>query len=213
MFRVCDFMTKDPITVDAQEKISAVLDLMKFHKIHRIPVVNASDELIGLITEGMIMADNSATSLSIYELNYLLSKTDVRTVMLKHPISIEENALMEEATEKLLRHDIGCLPVVDARGKVTGILTQNDIFKAFLQMLDWGTQGTRLVVQVKDEIGALEDLGHQFAKQDISIRSLNVYSLENGEAKILIKTQEIVPDSFDDVLKQAGYGVLERENF
>ena len=75
-------------------------------------------------------ANNSATSLSIFELNYLLSKTDVKTVMIKNVISIRENELMEEAAQKMLQNDIGCLPVTDRDGKVVGILTQTIFSRA-----------------------------------------------------------------------------------
>lgn len=212
MFRVFDFMTKNPVTVDPSEKISAVIDLMRYHKIHRIPVVDADDRLCGLITEGMIAADNSATSLSIYELNYLLSKTEVRTVMLKRPVAVNQNALMEDATEKLLTHDIGCLPVVDDAGKVTGILTQNDIFKCFLEMLGWKEKGGRIIVEVKERIGALEDLSAEFARASLSIRSLSVYSFRDNEARILIRTSSAIPQAFVDTLEKDGYKVFEVDN-
>lgn len=188
MFRVYDFMTKNPITVTSDEKISSVIDLMKFNKIHRIPVTDGQDNLVGLITEGRIAADNTATSLSIYELNYLLSKTNVRTVMIKHPISIDENALLEEAAEKLLEHNIGCLPVVDKQGKVTGILTQNDIFKAFLDMLSWGQKGTRFILSLPEGIGILERVNRIFASHNISVTSVSVYDHDDDSVEVLVKT-------------------------
>lgn len=204
-------MTPDPVTVDPEEKISAVIDLMRYHHLHRIPVVNADGKLAGLITEGMIASDNGATSLSIYELNYLLSKTDVRTVMIKHPVFINQDALMEEATEKLLKKDIGCLPVVDRDGKVTGILTQNDIFKAFLEMTGWSSKGSRLIVQVRDSIGVLGKLTGCFADAGISIRNLSVYGFSGNDAKILIRTVEPVDEGFIRRLEEKGYKIAEWE--
>lgn len=211
MFRVKDFMTKDPITVDPAEKISAVIDLMKFHHIHRIPVVDARDHLVGLITEGMIAADNTATSLSIYELNYLLSKTEVRAVMVKHPVYVNENDLMEQATEKLLKNDIGCLPVVSDEGKVVGILTQNDIFKAFLEMLGWSSKGSRILLIAEERVGVLEKLSSLFASQNISIRNISVYGYTDDQAKILIRTVQPVSGEFIERLKEAGYRIVEWE--
>lgn len=212
MFRVIDFMTQNPVTVAPDEKISAVIDLMKYNKIHRTPVVDSNDELVGLITEGMIASSNSATSLSIYELNYLLSKTNVRTVMIKHPISVNENALMEEAAEKLLKHDIGCLPVVNDQNKVTGILTQNDIFKAFLDMLAWKKSGSRIVLGVPEGVGILEKVMGLFASENISINSLSVYDLNETDAQILIKTKGVVdPKRINEIFEPAGFKVLSIE--
>ncbi len=212
MFRVFDFMTRNPITVSPDEKISTVIDLMRFNKIHRIPVVDTNDKLVGLITEGMIAADNTATSLSIYELNYLLSKTNVRTVMVKHPISIHQDSLMESAAEKLLAHDIGCLPVVDDQNKVTGILTQNDIFRAFLDMLAWTKKGTRITLQVPEGIGVMEDLTHLFANEGLSITSIGVYDLNDHEGELLVKINGTVDhDQIQAKLKSQGFTVLNIE--
>lgn len=214
MFRVFDFMTRNPITVTPDEKISSVLDLMKFNKIHRVPVTDSDDRLVGLITEGMIAADNKTTSLSIYELNYLLSKTDVRTVMIKRPISINQNALMEEAADKLLKNDIGCLPVVDDDNKVTGILTQNDIFKAFLDMLAWNQGGTRMVVEVPEGVGILEKVGAVFAKKGITLNSISVYDLDENDAEILIKSPAILDSAqISEDLGKEGFKVLEFDTF
>lgn len=209
MFRVSDFMTRNPITVSPDEKISAAIDLMRFNKIHRIPVVDANNRLAGLITEGMIAAGSNNTSLDIYELNYLLSKTDVRTVMVKHPISISENALMEQAADKLLAHDIGCLPVVNDANEVTGILTQNDIFHAFLDMLAWDRKGTRIIVQVPEGVGVIEKLGHLFTEQDISISSIGVYDLSDDHAELLVKTNGSVEhEPIRQLLEDNGFTVL-----
>lgn len=213
MFRVRDFMTADPICIDPTEKITAAIDLMRFNHIHRIPVIDQEGRLVGLITEGMISANQSATSLSIYELNYLLAKTNVKTVMKKRPVSIEEDALLEEATEKLLQHDIGWLPVVNQDGKVTGILTQNDVFKAFLNMLGWKESGTRLTLKVKDETGALAKLGDVFADQDTSITTVGVYDNENGVAKLLVKTRGEAPAGLNEALEKNGFEVTESQSF
>ena len=213
MFRVRDFMTKSPITAEPSDKISEVLDLMRLHNIHRVPVVNSSDEIKGLITEGMIAGQgNSATSLSIHELNYLLSKTDVKTVMEKHPITIQEMSLMEEAAQLMINEDIGCLPVVDHANKVVGILTQNDIFKAFLEMLAWNTEGTRIIVGMKDDVGVLAKLSELIASEKVSIRTLSVYSREGDDVRLLVKTDGMAPHSLKDRLASEGYDVLEWEN-
>ncbi|MFR9255197.1 MAG: CBS domain-containing protein, partial [Merdibacter sp.] len=119
-------MTKDPVCITPESTITQVVDLMSEKGLHRLPVVNGK-RIVGLVTEGVISSSGAskATSLSIYELNYLLSKTTVDTVMIKNVITINENALMEEAAMMMLKNDIGCLPVVNDNGEISGILTQN----------------------------------------------------------------------------------------
>lgn len=209
MFEVKDFMTRDVICVERDTKISEVLDLMRFHHIHRIPVVNKDNELVGLITEGMIAGQgNSATSLSIYELNYLLSKTEVKTVMVRKVHSIYQDDLMEQAAAKLLKYDVGCLPVVDENNKVTGILTQNDVFKAFLDVLGWEKGGTRLTVEAPDVVGGLEKIASIFADNNINLYNIGVYDSTNGIASMVIQCDSKDPAKVIAGLNEAGFKVL-----
>lgn len=203
-------MTKDVITCQPDEKITKVIDLMNSKKIHRLPVVDANNQLIGIITEGMITtANNSATSLSIFELNYLLSKTDVKTVMIKKVIKINENELMEAAAQKMLQNDIGCLPVINENDQVVGILTQNDIFKSFLNVLGWEHTGSRITLEVKDEVGALEKIAKIFADQHVSITNIGVYASKDGVASMVIRSDSKEIEALKGSLEQGGYVVQE----
>ena len=120
-------MTKDPICIDISSKISEAVDLMSEHGLHRLPVVKGG-KLAGLLTEGQIARKepSKATSLSIYELNYLLSKTSVDAIMIRDVITIHEDRLLEDAALLMLRHDIGCLPVInDSNDKNVKLATAN----------------------------------------------------------------------------------------
>lgn len=210
MFKVKDFMTKNVICTQKDTTISEIIDLMKEKKIHRVPVVE-NGQLIGLITEGMISNSgvSQATSLSIYELNYLLSKTTVETIMVKHVQTISEDELMELAAQKMLKHDIGCLPVVNQQGQVTGIITQNDVFTCFLNVLGWDEIGSRITVAVKDEVGAIGKLSEIFAKEQINITHIGVYSFDGGIANMVIRCDSLQPENVCRSLEEKGYKVLE----
>ena len=210
MFKVKDYMTKNVICAEPDATISQIIDLMKEKGIHRVPVVEKG-KLVGLITEGMISnsGTTNATSLSIYELNYLLSKTTVSTVMVKKVISVDENELMEYATQKMLKNNIGCLPVTNASGEVTGIVTQNDVFKCFLNVLGWDEVGSRITVSVKDEIGAIGKLSEIFVENKVNINHIGVYSFEDGIANLVIRCDTTQPDDLQADLERKGYKVLE----
>ena len=201
MFKVKDYMTKNVICAEPDATISQIIDLMKEKGIHRVPVVEKG-KLVGLITEGMISnsGTTNATSLSIYELNYLLSKTTV---------SVDENELMEYATQKMLKNNIGCLPVTNASGEVTGIVTQNDVFKCFLNVLGWDEVGSRITVSVKDEIGAIGKLSEIFVENKVNINHIGVYSFEDGIANLVIRCDTTQPDDLQADLERKGYKVLE----
>ena len=122
-------MTHDPITIDPQTTLPEASRLMKECSIRRLPVVD-NGRLVGIVTLGDLReaSPSQATSLSIYELNYLLSRLTVGEIMTREPISIAPDTSIEAAALLMLEHKIGSLPVVDAN-KVVGIITESDIFR------------------------------------------------------------------------------------
>ena len=163
-------MTKNPICIGVNNKISEVVDIMNEKKLHRIPVVNGK-KLVGLVTEGMISKNGAtkATSLSIYELNYLLSKTTVDAIMIRDVITIHEDSFLEDAALLMYKHDIGCLPVVNDDKEVVGILTSNDVLSAFLDILGYRERGSRVCIEVKDELGTIGSLSEIFVRNNCNI--------------------------------------------
>ena len=119
-----DRMTKNLITITKNENINKAMDIMAAHGLHRLPVVEGK-KLVGLLTKSMISQKGAskATSLSIFELNYLLSKITVSTIMEKKVITIYEDQLFEDAADLMLRYDIGCLPVLNKKNELVIIAT------------------------------------------------------------------------------------------
>jgi len=127
---VKDWMTKEVLTITPDTSIFEAHRLMTTHKIRRLPVVR-DRELIGLVTRGDIRGaqPSEATSLSIWEINYLLAKTTVADIMTKNPVTILASQTVGEAARLMLDHKISGLPVVDMAGSVVGIITESDIFR------------------------------------------------------------------------------------
>ncbi len=126
---VKDWRTPDPITIDPHTTLPEAGRLMKECKIRRLPVVE-NGRLVGIATLGDIReaSPSNATSLSIYELNYLLSRLTVDEIMTRDPIAIEPDTSIDAAARLMLERKIGGLPVVEG-GKVIGIITESDIFR------------------------------------------------------------------------------------
>lgn len=202
-------MTKNPICIGVNNKISEVVDIMNEKKLHRIPVVNGK-KLVGLVTEGMISKNGAtkATSLSIYELNYLLSKTTVDAIMIRDVITIHEDSFLEDAALLMYKHDIGCLPVVNDDKEVVGILTSNDVLSAFLDILGYRERGSRVCVEVKDELGTIGALSEIFVRNNCNITHLGVYSQHNGFADMIIRIDTFQTDELEKDLEASGYKVL-----
>lgn len=202
-------MSKNIKCVEVDQKISEVVELMNQHDLHRIPVVKDL-KLVGLVTEGMISKNGAskATSLSIYELNYLLSKTNVDAIMIKDVITIHEDRFLEDAALLMFKHDIGCLPVVNHEREIVGILTNNDVLKAFIDMLGYRESGCRVCVEVKDELGTIGELSQIFVRNECNITHLGVYSKHNGYADIIIRIDTFQSEALEADLVKNGYRVL-----
>lgn len=111
---VKDFMTKKLVYVSPDTTVAEAADLLREHHLRRLPVVE-NDQLLGLVTEGT-MAEaqpSKATSLSIYEMNYLLNKTKIRDIMIKDIVTVSQYASLEDAIYLMMSRKIGVLPVVD----------------------------------------------------------------------------------------------------
>lgn len=203
-------MTKELVVVDPQTKIFDAVDLMKKYEIHRLPVVE-NNSLIGLITEGTIQAamPSQATSLSVFEINYLLNKTTVNDVMIRDVQTIAPNDLLEDAIYLMRKKNIGVLPVVDMRENLVGIITNNDIFDAFLKITGYTDGGTRIQLRIeKDQRGVLAEVCQVLSSHGYNIATVVVNRNETETIiEFQISTQEV--KELKEFLEAEGYTVLE----
>jgi len=207
---VKDHMVAKPQCIIADTVVSKALDIMAQNNFHRLPVVDEGGRLIGLITEGLVSEASGAksTSLSMYELNYLLSRTKVGDIMVTDVKTIGPDALVEEAATKMRSEEISVLPVVDADNKVIGIITENDIFDAFIVLLGYRQAGTRFVIHIsKDAPGILRDIADIFSKEGISLSTLSVYTTVRGIEIVILAKADCA--EFEDKLKAAGWDVTD----
>lgn len=201
-------MTANPYCITKDTAISTALDIMADRNFHRLPVVEGK-RLVGLVTEGTISehTPSKATSLSIYELNYLLSKTKVDTIMIKNVITISPDVLLEEAAVVMRKNRVGCLVVVE-NGEVVGIITHNDIFDAFVDLLGYYEAGSRYVIEVtEDKPGILADVAECFFNQNASITNLAVYHYP-GIVDIVVRARDADPAAMKQQLTNRGLNVV-----
>lgn len=184
---VKDFMTRKVVYISPDTTIAHAADIMRDQKLHRLPVIE-NDKLVGLVTEGTIAeaSPSKATSLSIYEMNYLLNKTKVKDVMIHDVVTISQYASLEDATYLMLKNKIGILPVVDNE-QVYGIITDRDIFKAFLEVSGYGEKGVRMRFVTEDEVGVLSHIITLLVEENLNIS--NTVNIPRKDGKVVIEVQ------------------------
>lgn len=202
-------MTRNPYTITPNKSVSDAVNLMSVSSIHRLPVVDQKGKLVGLLTQGRIQKNtpNNTSTLSVFELNYLLNKTSVNDIMksIDEVITIGPDALLEEAATVMRKRDISCLPVIDSNNDLIGIITHDDIFDAFIELLGYNKLATRYVITVNDDTpGIMEGIAKICAENLISISNLAVYHNERGiEVCVITYGDNDIVDKF----KVAGYNV------
>jgi CBS domain-containing protein len=132
--RVREWMTSPVISVTPDTPIGDAHKLMKEKKIRRLPVVR-HDKLDGIVTIGDVReaSPSDATSLSIWELNYLWGRLTVEGVMTRNVITVNPDTTIIDAAKLMLDHKISGLPVVDSDGRLVGMLTESDIFRMLIR--------------------------------------------------------------------------------
>lgn len=205
---VYERMTKNVATTEPECSVSKAFQVLTERKHSQLPVIDENGKLIGLITEKLLAEVNpsKATSLSVYEINYLLSKTKVKDIMKTGIFKINKDMLIEDAALIMKENRIGSLPVIDKENNLVGIVTRLDIFKAFIEIMGVKDSGTRIALKTHDNIGTLADITNIISKYNISIRHISNFNNGN-KSEIIIKLASLEVDELIEELKNKGYEI------
>jgi acetoin utilization protein AcuB len=127
--KVHDYMSRPAFTLRSDADYKEGLQLMQEHRLHHVPVLDASDRLTGIVAE---------RDLLLAALRYLQSSIEVGEVMHRDVVTATVDMPLTEAAALMRERSIGGLPVVDGNGRVIGVITESDIFKAFVELLQQG---------------------------------------------------------------------------
>ncbi|MBI5250927.1 MAG: CBS domain-containing protein, partial [Desulfomonile tiedjei] len=153
------WMRKDFVTVDIDDSMQDALTLMKEHKVAMLPVMRKG-ELVGVVTDRDLKraSASDATTLDIHELIYLLSKIKIGEIMSKNPVTVPPDYTIEEAASVMLKHDISGAPVVDKEGRVLGLVTKQEMFKALISLSGLERRGVQFAFQLEDNPGSIKEV-------------------------------------------------------
>ena len=132
--KVSELMTAPPITTGPHMPVFEARQIMIDKRIRHLLVTEGS-KLLGIVTDRDIRLNlpSPATSLSVWEINYLLARMTVDSVMTKAVVTVDPRWDVRGAAQLMLDHKIGALPVVDGGGTLVGIITETDLLRAFVK--------------------------------------------------------------------------------
>lgn len=169
-------MTRNPVTATPDMSIAEASNLMKQEKVHRLPVLDKDKKLVGILTEKDILyaTPSPASSLSIHEMAYLLSKLTVKKLMSKNVITITKNTTVEEAARMMVDQDLSSLPVLDG-DKLIGIVSKSDMFKILLELFGARHFGVRVSFIVDDKPGTIAKISQALSEAGMDIIAFGTF--------------------------------------
>jgi acetoin utilization protein AcuB len=181
---VGDIMTTNVVTIPSKTSIADAKRIMAAHRIRRLPVVDKG-KLVGIVTEHRLesVSPSKATSLSVWELTYLLDKTTVKEIMERDVVTVSPDTSVEESVAIAQGNKVGAVVVVED-GRVVGISSTNDIFyKIVNPVLGIGEPGTRIEVAGGGNAKALEEILSAVNKLGLEITTVHIEQLPESKVK------------------------------
>ncbi len=199
---VRDRMSRNPITITPDTSLHDALRTMREEKIRRLPVLDRKGKLVGIVLERDLLyaSPSPATSLSVYELNYLVAKITVGELMTRDVITVEDDCPIEEAARVMVDHHISGLPVMRG-GVLVGMITESDLFRVFLELLGARDWGLRITIEAPEQKGLLAKLCGRIAERGGNIVSLGTFSGDDPSRRgMAIKVQDLTQEQMREVM-------------
>ena len=205
---VRDYMTKAPITINKKTPVFEALEIMKKYKIRQLPVVSEG-KLVGMVTEkGLLtVSPSTATSLSVFELNYLLSKMTVSESFVKNLQTVTPDATLEAAALLMRENRVGSAPVVDEEGNLVGIITVIDVFDALIKFSGYGKPGTRFVIEAEDIVHLMDNATQVVKEHGVPVQGIICSVIDNERARMVLKLGTIDTEPIVEAMKKRGLKV------
>jgi len=199
-------MSRPIISITKDLPIHDALALFKKEHIRRAPVLQ-DGKLIGIVSDKDLLhaTPSQVTSLSVWEMNYLLSKITVKEVMTRKVLTVQMDTPIEEAARLMADNKIGGVPVMKA-DKVVGIITETDLFKTFLESMGARTTGIRVTALAEDQLGQLAKITKAIADAGGNFISFGQFT--NSDAKTVIVTMKVAEMKIEAVRKALAKAVV-----
>src|SRR5215213_218849 len=194
-------MSRPVISVSPEDPINEVLAMFRNEHIRRAPVMKGGN-LVGIVSDRDLLnaSPSSATTLSVWELNYLISKVKIKDVMTKKVITVNADVPIEEAARIMADKKIGGLPVVSS-DKVVGMITETDLFKTLLELMGARQKALRVTATIEDKPGQLARLTKAIANAGGNFISFGMFSGPDANSRVItFKVEGMKKNTVKEVL-------------
>jgi len=183
---VRDRMSPNPVVITTDTSLKEALDLVRSKPFRHLPVVDENGKLVGIVTEKSLVYASpiSATTLSVFEVDYILSRTKIGQIIQGSVVAVGPDLPIEEAARVMVDHRIGCLPVVEG-DELVGIISDTDIFRVFVEGMGGGHPSLRITVVIPEEVGSLAQITSRVAALGGNIYSLGMFWGERSGDRIV----------------------------
>jgi acetoin utilization protein AcuB len=199
------WMTSDVITVDEDTPMMKASIIMKEHNIRSLPVLNKKGKLVGILSDRDLKdaSPSKATTLDVFELNYLISTISIKNIMTKHPVFVRPDETVEFAALLMLENKISSLPVLNHKDALIGIITQTDIFKVLINIMGVYAGGIQIALSLEDRPGSIKeaaDLIRSYGGRIVSVLSTHE-TAEQGRRNVYVRTKLLAEDKIRDLVR------------
>lgn len=190
---VRNWMTSDVITVTPDTSLLKIGKLMRDSNVRRVPVVNREGRVIGIISDRDVRdaSPSKATTLDMYEMHYLLAEIRASGIMTPNPVTVKPTDTVEKAAMLMLDNKIGGLPVVDENNDLKGIISDQDVFKALVNITGVREGGFQLGFAIANKQGAMRPIFDLLRKRGARILSVLSSNNNEGERHIFIRLRDM----------------------
>ncbi len=200
-------MSCPAISITPDMPINDALAMFRKERIRRAPVIK-DGKLVGIVSERDLLyaSPSPVTVLSVWEMHYMMSKVTVKQVMSKKVLTVKEDTPIEEAARIMADSKIGGLPVMGSSGRVTGIITETDLFKVFLELMGARRKATRVTALISDNPNQLSKVTKAIAQHGGNFISFGMFAGNDVNSNLI--TFKVNGLSNDEVKQALGKIVL-----
>ena len=200
-----EWMSSTVLTMEDNESLSDALKLFQTRVISMLPVLK-NGRLVGIVTDGDVKkaSPSDATTLDRFEMSSFMDKVAIKTVMSKPVETIQEDHTVDLAAGIMLRKGISGMPVVDASGKINGIITKSDVFRCFVSFTGVANNGQVFAFNLKDKPGIIKKLTDMIINSGGRLCSIltSYDDMEEGFRKVFFHTFDMEPDNFETLVEK-----------